>query len=155
MVVRLLGRTWPASRCDVDGAVVAEGNRLVGVFVRVVGEDLQMETQPSARRRSPAPLLKGNKVTHRVPPGLQQGQFPGSAEDRMGGKGISEQAVDEWREGAEQRDSTYRDSSSLLAQRLSMELSLSRTMMRFSRGLFSGGVISAARTGHTRITACL
>lgn len=46
------------------------------------------------------------------------------------------------------RQVTYMDSSSLLAHRLTTEPSRSRTVMRFSRGLFSGGVWSAAHMWH-------
>lgn len=37
--------TWSGSRCDVDRLIGAEGNRLVGVVIRVVREHLQNETQ--------------------------------------------------------------------------------------------------------------
>lgn len=43
--------------------------------------------------------------------------------------------------------STYMDSSSLLAHRLTVEPSLSRTTIRFSLGLFSGGVKSTPEQG--------
>lgn len=48
------------------------------------------------------------------------------------------------RMGREGSRSTYMDSSSLLAHRLTDEPSLSWTTMRFSLGLFSGGDKSAA-----------
>lgn len=47
---------------------------------------------------------------------------------------------------------TYMDSSSLLAHRLTVEPSLSRMTMRFSRGLFSGGATSAQSTTKLSIT---
>lgn len=47
---------------------------------------------------------------------------------------------------------TYMDSSSLLAHRLTVEPSVSRMTMRFSRGLFSGGVTPAQSTRTQSIT---
>lgn len=35
--------TWSCSRCDVDCVISVDGNRLVGLVVRVVREHLQME----------------------------------------------------------------------------------------------------------------
>lgn len=50
------------------------------------------------------------------------------------------------------RGDTYMDSSSLLAHRLTVEPSVSRMTMRFSRGLFSGGVKPAQSTTTQNIT---
>lgn len=83
-------------------------------------------------------LWRRTRITHRVPPGLQQGQFPRSDRDMD----RNEELMDGWMMEDEAMMSTYMDSSSLLAHRLTVEPSFSRTTMRFSLGLFSGGATS-------------
>lgn len=136
--------TWSCSRCDVDCVISVDLNRLVGLVVRVVREHLQKEKHRFfiSRRREHREwmfqLWQRTRITHRVPPGLQQSQFPRSDRDMN----RNEELMDGWMMEGEAMKSTYMDSSSLLAHRLTIEPSLSRTTMRFSLGLFSGGVIS-------------
>lgn len=90
-------------------------------------------------------------ITHRVSPGLEQSQFP-SSEKEMNTNETFMESCKGRKNRQEWRESTYIDSSSLLAHRWTVEPSLSCTTMRFSLGLLSGGVTPTVQPSYKSFT---